>query len=143
LNNKTLLKLQSQTVSNRQQIGIDYSSESLQLHDEEYHQTDPYPRLCTLAIRPSTTAHQAYISRQFYYGPFDIQPTHRPGRQLLEELPRGLQGLKSFDITNGETPLRYRMKLNELKKEEIKQRGWTTLTELWKKGQQKISEERG
>lgn len=81
-----------------------------------------------LTISRSHLNHQAYIERQAYYGPFNPDLRSIMAEDLESRVP--LWGLADCKLGKEEVPLRIRQK----RKEEVAERGWVGLKELWEIG---------
>ena len=90
-----------------------------------------------LTITRSVLNHHAYVQRQHYYGPFNLEWRSLMAADLKGRVP--LEGMRDCDLGKPEKVLRVRLKRWE-KEREDGGKGSVGLREIWEKGQKARSE---
>ena len=94
------------------------------------------PREFHLTITRSVLNHHAYVQRQHYYGPFNLEWRSLMAADLKGRVP--LEGMRDCDLGKPEKVLRFRLKMWERERERERAdggRGSVGLREIWERGQ--------
>ena len=94
------------------------------------------PREFHLTITRSVLNHHAYVQRQHYYGPFNLELRSLMASDLKGRVP--VEGMRDCELGRQERVLRVRLKRWEREKDGGKGRGG--LREIWERGQKARSE---